>query len=146
MDIVFVPLSLLAGSLLAEQAGANTQLAKATGNPFAATMIQVTVAGGLLLAVAAATGSLFAFGKLPDAPWWHASGGLGTAVYVASTILLFPRLGAVVTVGLFIAGQMLASLGLDVLGVLGVPQQAPDVMTVVGALAVMTGAGMIVFG
>jgi uncharacterized membrane protein YdcZ (DUF606 family) len=41
MEALFVPLSLLAGGLLAVQAGANTQLSKATGSPFAATTIQV---------------------------------------------------------------------------------------------------------
>ena len=39
---------------------------------------------------------------------WCAVGGAASAFYVVSTILLFPRLGAVVSVGLSIAGQMLA--------------------------------------
>src|SRR5262245_42940414 len=105
MEALFVPLSLLAGGLLAVQAGANTQLSQATGSPFAATTIQVIIAGVLLLIAATATGTIVAFDGLPRAPWWHAIGGIATAIYVASTILLFPRLGAVVTVGLFIAGQ-----------------------------------------
>jgi transporter family-2 protein len=132
--------------LLAVQAGANTQLAKATGSPFAATTIQVSIAGTLLLVIAAATGTLFAFGSLGGVPWWHATGGIATAIYVASTILLFPRLGAVVTVGLFIAGQMLASLTLDTLGVLGVPQQPLQASTAIGALAVLAGAAAIMLG
>jgi bacterial/archaeal transporter family-2 protein len=146
MESAFVPLSLVAGSLLAVQAGANTQLSKATGSPFAATTIQVLIAGGLLLLVAAASGTAVALGDLPSVPWWHATGGIATALYVASTILLFPRLGAVVTVGLFIAGQMLASLGLDAFGVLGVPRQTPGAMTIIGTLAVFAGAVGIVFG
>jgi bacterial/archaeal transporter family-2 protein len=146
MEGLFVPLSLLAGGLLAVQAGANTQLSKATGSPFAATTIQVVIAGTLLLIVAAVTGTVLAFGKLPAVPWWHALGGIATAIYVASTILLFPRLGAVVTVGLFIAGQMLASLGLDSLGVLGVAGQMPEIATIAGTLAVLVGAAAIVFG
>jgi transporter family-2 protein len=146
MDALFVPLSLLAGGLLAVQAGANTQLSKATGNPFVATTIQVVIAGALLLVVAAATGTALAFAHLPGVPWWHALGGIATAIYVASTILLFPRLGAVVTVGLFIAGQMLASFGLDAFGALGVPRQAPDTVTICGSLAVLSGAAAIVIG
>jgi transporter family-2 protein len=146
MEVLFVPLSLVAGSLLAVQAGANTQLSKATGSPFAATTIQVLIAGTLLLIVAAATGTVFAIRGLPAVPWWHAIGGIATAIYVASTILLFPRLGAVVTVGLFIAGQMLASLSLDTFGVLGVPQQVPEPATMVGALAVLAGTAAIVLG
>src|SRR5262245_37481667 len=61
-------------------------------------------------------------------------------------IILFPRLGAVVTVGLFIAGQMLASLSLDTFGVLGVPREPPEAVTMMGALAVLTGAAAIVLG
>jgi bacterial/archaeal transporter family-2 protein len=146
METLFVPMSLLAGGFLAVQAGANTQLSKATGSPFAATTIQVLIAGALLLIVAAATGTMAAFGGLPDVPWWHATGGIATAIYVASTIILFPRLGAVVTVGLFIAGQMLASLGLDAFGVLGVPHQPVGAATIFGTLAVFAGAAGIVFG
>jgi transporter family-2 protein len=146
METLFVPLSLLAGSLLAVQAGANSQLAKAVGSPFAATTIQVFIAGTLLLIIAALTGTLAAFGKLPDATWWHAIGGIATALYVASTILLFPRLGAVVSVGLFIAGQMFASLGLDTLGLLGIAQQPLTPSATMGALAVLIGATAIVFG
>jgi transporter family-2 protein len=146
MEPLFIPLSLLAGGLLAVQAGANTQLAKATGSPFAATTIQVLIAGTLLLLVALATGTAAAFGRLPGATWWHALGGIATALYVASTILLFPRLGAVVTVGLFIAGQMLASLALDTFGLLGVAQQPLGAASLLGTLAVLAGATAIVFG
>lgn len=146
MEALFVPLSLLAGGLLAVQAGANAQLSKATASPVAATTIQVVIAGTLLLIVAIATGTVVAFGNLTGVPWWHAIGGIATAIYVASTIVLFPRLGAVVTVGLFIAGQMLASLVLDTLGVLGVPRQPPDAATVIGTLAVLAGAAAIVVG
>src|SRR5262245_44544453 len=146
MEALFVPISLVAGGLLAVQAGANTQLSKATGSPIAATTIQVIVAGVLLLLVAAATGTLAAFGRLPEVPWWHAIGGIATAIYVASTIILFPRLGAVVTVGLFIAGQMLASLALDASGALGVPHNSIDAATILGTLAVLGGAAAIVLG
>lgn len=146
MEALFVPLSLLAGGLLAVQAGANTQLSKATGSPFAATTIQVVIAGALLLAVAAASGTVLALANLPGAPWWHAIGGIATAIYVASTILLFPRLGAVVTVGLFIAGQMLASLALDSFGLLGVARQPLQAEAILGSLAVLAGAAAIVLG
>jgi len=146
MEALFVPLSLLAGGLLAVQAGANTQLSKATGSAFAATTIQVMIAGTLLLVIAAATGTILTFTRVPAVPWWHAAGGIATAIYVASTIILFPRLGAVVTVGLFIAGQMFASLGIDTFGVLGVPRQPLELVTIIGTVAVFAGAAAIVFG
>ena len=49
MDTPFILLALAAGALLAIQAGANAQLAKATGSPFAATTLQLAVGALLLL-------------------------------------------------------------------------------------------------
>ena len=70
--------------------------------------------------------------------------GLASAFYVCSTIVLFARLGAVVSVGLFIAGQMLASLALDGFGLLGVGRTPIGLSGVLGALAVVAGAATIV--
>jgi transporter family-2 protein len=146
METLFASLSVMAGSLLAVQAGANTQLSKAIGSPFAATLLQLTVGALALTLVAWLTGMLGVVADLWRVPWWHAIGGTASALYVISTILLFPRLGAVVSVGLFIAGQMLASLALDGFGLLGVPRQPIDATTVVGTLAVLAAATAIVLG
>ena len=146
MDTLFIPLSLAAGALLAVQAGANAQLAKATGTPVAATTLQLAVAAVLLLAVTLVTGRVSALSLLPEATWWHLLGGTASAFYVVSTILLFPRIGAVVSVGLFIAGQVLASTVLDVLGLLGVPATGLSLGFVLGAAMVVAGAALIVLG
>ena len=146
MEALFIPASLLAGGLLAVQAGANAQLSKAVGSPFGATAIQLSVGAAVLALVALLTGSLVALAKLPEVPWWHAAGGTASAFYVVSTILLFPRLGAVVSVGLFIAGQMLASLALDASGALGVPRAGLGPATLGGTALVLLGAGAIVLG
>jgi bacterial/archaeal transporter family-2 protein len=146
METLFAFLSIVAGSLLAVQAGANTQLSKAIGSPFAATLLQLTVGALALTLVAWLTGMLGVVADLRNVPWWHVIGGMASAFYVISTILLFPRLGAVVSVGLFIAGQVLASLALDGFGLLGVPRQPIDAAMVVGTLAVLAGAAAIVLG
>jgi bacterial/archaeal transporter family-2 protein len=146
MRALFIPAALLAGALLPLQAGANAQLSKAVGSPFGATTIQLSVGAAVLALVALLTGSLIALAELPEVPWWHAAGGTASAFYVVSTILLFPRLGAVVSVGLFIAGQMLASLALDASGALGVPRAGLGPATLGGAALVLLGAGAIVLG
>ena len=146
MRALFIPAALLAGALLPLQAGANAQLSKAVGSPFGATAIQLSVGAAALALVALLTGSLVALAELPEVPWWHAAGGTASAFYVVSTILLFPRLGAVVSVGLFIAGQMLASLALDASGALGVPRAGLGPATLGGAALVLLGAGAIVLG
>ena len=139
METIFVPLALLAGGLLPIQAGANAQLSKSVASPFAATTLQLLVGAALLLRVATLAGSLGALAGVSAVPWWHAIGGLASALYVVSGILLFPRLGAVVTVGLFIAGQMLASVALDTSGILGVAPQSFDLATTAGTGAVLLG-------
>ena len=146
MDMLFIPLSLAAGALLAVQAGANAQLAKATGSAFAATTLQLAVGALLLLIMTLLTGRLAALSLLPNAPWWHAVGGTASAFYVVSAILLFPRIGAVVSVGLFIAGQVLASTALDGFGLLGVPATGLRLGVMIGAVMVVAGGALIVLG
>jgi transporter family-2 protein len=146
METIFIPLALLAGGLLPIQAGANAQLSKSVASPFAATTLQLSVGATVLLLITTLAGSLAALAGLSDVPWWHAIGGLASALYVVSGILLFPRLGAVVTVGLFIAGQMLASVALDASGNLGVAEQPFDIATAAGTGAVLLAIVAIVKG
>lgn len=98
MEVAFIPLCLLAGALLAVQAGSNTQLSRTTGSPLMATALQLLVGMLVLTAIASVSGTLRAVrAPLPEVPWWHAVGGAASAFYIVSTILLFPRLGAAVT-------------------------------------------------
>jgi transporter family-2 protein len=59
---------------------------------------------------------------------------------------LFPRLGALTAVALFVTGQMLASLGLDLSGSLGVAQRSLTIGTVSGVVGVLAGISMIIQG
>jgi len=143
METFAIPFLLFVGALLALQAAANVQLSTATGSPFGASTLQLGIGATLLLAVATVAGSLDAFGGLGSAEPWHLIGGLGSAVYITSGILLFPRLGAVLTVGFWISGQMLASLVLDGFGWLGVEADPLGGPEIVGGLAVLVGAALI---
>jgi bacterial/archaeal transporter family-2 protein len=143
MEALAVPFLLLVGALLAVQAGANVQLSAAMAHPFGASALQLTIGAALLTALAAVLGTLGALGTLDDVAAWHLLGGLGSAVYITAGILLFPRLGAVLTVGLFIAGQMLVSLVLDATGWLGVAQEPLGAAAALGAATIATGAALI---
>src|SRR5918992_154112 len=120
MEALAVPFLLLVGALLALQAGANVQLSAAMAHPVGASALQLTIGAALLLALTVVLHGLGALDGLDDIAAWPLVGGLGSAVYITAGILLLPRLGAVLTVGLFIAGQMLASVALDAAGWLGV--------------------------
>jgi bacterial/archaeal transporter family-2 protein len=141
MNAFAIPFLLLVGGLLALQAAANVQLSAAAGSPAAGATLQLAVGATVLLAVAAAAGTLTALTL--HAPLWHLLGGLGSALYISAGILLFPRLGAVLTVGLLIAGQMLTSLVLDTAGWLGVEQEPLTATALAGTAAVIAGAALI---
>ena len=144
MTAIAVPILLVVGALLAVQAAANVQMSTTMRSPLGAATLQLGLAAALLLLAATMAGSVVGVDALSAVPAWHLLGGLGSAVYITAGILLLPRLGAVVTVGSFIAGQMLASLVLDSAGLLGVPTEPIGTATALGALAVFVGAGLIV--
>jgi len=132
------------GSLLAVQSAANVQLSAAMASPFGASTLQLGIGAALLVTVSALAGSLGALDLVDDAEPWQLVGGLGSALYITAGILLFPRLGALVAVGLFIAGQMIASLVLDGFGWLGLAQEPLDAAGLAGAGAVLLGVWLIV--
>jgi transporter family-2 protein len=144
MEILLIPVALLVGGLLAVQAAANLQLSGAAGSPVGASTLQLGIGALLLTLLAALAGVLHAIDLIPDAKPWHLLGGLGSAVYITAGIVLFPRLGALVSVGLFVAGQMLASLALDSFGLLGLERIAPSAARLAGAVAVVAGIALVV--
>ena len=146
MEALIIPCLLVVGTLLSLQAAANVQLSAALGSPFGAATLQLGIGAAALLGLAAAAGALGAFALIPEAEPLDLVGGVGSAVYITAGILLFPRLGAVVSVGLFVAGQMGASILIDGLGALGVEQHGPDAPAALGALAVIAGIWLVVRG
>jgi transporter family-2 protein len=144
MEAFAIPFLLFVGALLAVQAAANVQLSGAVGSPFGASTLQLGIGAVVLFALALPAGALGALGVLGHLRAWHLIGGVGSAVYITAGILLFPRLGAVVSVGLFIVGQMLASALLDGFGWLGVERQPVGVADVVGTVLVVAAAFLIV--
>ena len=132
MDVALLATALLAGCLLAVQASVNLQLSAAVKTPYGASTLQLMVATGVLAVVATAVGTIGAVSLVPDVTWWHLLGGLASPLYITSGILLFPRLGALAAVGLFVTGQVLASICLDLFGLIGVPRQPFTVGTALG--------------
>jgi transporter family-2 protein len=146
MTVVLLISALLIGCLLAVQASVNLQLNKAVGTPYGASTLQLWVAVVLLVLLAASAGAVGALDGIADVPAWYLLGGLASPLYITSAILLFPRLGALAAGGLFVTGQMLASVGLDVFGLFGLPRQPVTAGILVGAVAVLAGITVIVRG
>lgn len=94
----------------------------------------------LLVAVLAAREGTPTIAGLSGAPWWAWAGGFLGAFYVAASIILTPRLGAVTTIGFIISGQVLASIILDQFGLLNLPVHPITLPRLGGAVLVVAGA------
>jgi transporter family-2 protein len=144
MYVAFLAMTLFVGCLLAVQTSVNLQLSAAVKTPYGASTVQLSVAAVALAIVALVAGTIGAVSLVPDVTWWHLLGGLASPLYITSGILLFPRIGALAAVGLFVTGQVFASLCLDLFGLIGVPRQSVTVGIVLGAVAVLVGITLII--
>ena len=147
MEVALLASALVVGCLLAVQAAVNQQLNKAVGTPYGASTLQLSVAAAALAVVALVAGALGAARQVTEVEhWWLLLGGVASPIYITAGILLFPRLGALNTVGLFVTGQVFASIALDLFGILAVPQQAMGPGILLGAAAVLAGITVTIRG
>jgi transporter family-2 protein len=137
-------LAVVAGAVLPVQAGINAQLRITLGNPLAATLVSFLIGTiALALVVLVARVPLPSVQGLERAPWWHWTGGLLGAVYVAMMILLAPRLGAATLIAAVVAGQMLSSLVLDHYALVGFAAHPISLQRVIGAALVIGGVALV---
>jgi len=142
---ILVPLALVAGLAVPVQFAANSELRGAVGGPVTAAAISFVIGTAVLLLIVFGI-LLVGRGESPTVPspagvpWWAWAGGLLGAFYVASSIVLTPRLGAAATIGFVIGGQMTASILLDHFGLLNLPVQPVTLPRLGGAILVIVGA------
>lgn len=130
--LVPVMLPLLAGFLMSFQQAMNGTATVHYGTPIAATLVNF-IAGAALLWVAwliklAVAGA----GNPLPAQWWYYLGGPLGCIFIGIGALLVRSLGVLVTGLGMIAGQLLGSLGLDL--ILPVPGTVIALPTVLGTI------------
>jgi transporter family-2 protein len=141
---LFLLLAVLAGAMLPVQTGVNVQLRGVLGQPLAAALASFLVGTLGLAAVLALLRVPLAVGAAWDrSAWWHWSGGLLGAAYIAVTIVLAPRLGAAALIAALVAGQMLASLIVDHFGWVGFAQHAVTPLRLAGAALIVVGVVLV---
>jgi bacterial/archaeal transporter family-2 protein len=138
--LLLLPLALVAGMAAPTQFAINSQLRQVVGGPVLAGAISFLV-GTVVLVVATLSvrRSVPDLGFITSAPWWMYLGGFLGAYYVVASVVLTPRLGAATTIGLFLAGQVVASIGIDHFGWFGVPVQQATIPRILGALLIIVG-------
>lgn len=138
--MLWILLGILAGLVLPIQTLVNTRLRTSTGTPFSSSMISFAVGTVTLLIVATAvTGGNYGIAQAFNEPLWIWFGGLLGVVALTGNILLFPHLGAVQTVVLPIAGQVIMGLIVDHFGLFESPQSSLTVVRAIGAIIVLIG-------
>ncbi|KIX84729.1 DMT family transporter [Thermus filiformis] len=139
----FYLFALLAGAMLPVQAGVNARLAQVLEHPVRSALVSFGVGTVALLVLAyLLSGPSWPWSRALSAPLWVYAGGLLGAVYVVASIVLAPRLGALLTFALVIAGQLLASALLDHLGLL-YPRRPLDPLRIVGILLLVLGVVLV---
>jgi len=140
----FILLGLVAGFTLPTQAGINAQLNLWSRSPILAAAISFAVGTAALVIYALILRIPLPAGEsITRQPWWVWTGGLIGAFFVASTIVLAPRLGAVSMVAVIVAGQMLASLVLDHFGLIGYSVHPVTLLRLIGVLLLVAGVVLI---
>ncbi len=144
MKVLLLLFAIVAGVVLPIQAGLNARMATHLGHPIFATALSFLIGTIGLVVYSIASG--LSTEKLPgytQASFWEWIPGLLGAFYVASTVILVPRLGAALTFALIISGQMVISIILDHYGLIGLPVKAVSMGRVVGILLLIIGVILI---
>lgn len=141
---ILIAVALIAGAVIPTQTAVNNKMAGTLASPILAALVSFVVGTLALLVYVVATGEKFGdLSAARNAPLSAWLGGLLGAFFVASTIILLPRLGVVLTISLVIAGQLAMSLVIDHFGLLGMPVKEISLARIAGIVLVGVGAVVI---
>jgi transporter family-2 protein len=141
---VAVPITALAGSLVAMQAPINSGLGKSIGT-FAAATVSFAIGTTILLLICVTVGGGFGdLGEVRHLQWYYLIGGALGAAYVTTVLVSVRELGAGGVTAATITGQLSMSVVLDRAGVLGLPEKAITLPRVAGVLLLAAGVFLIV--
>jgi len=140
----FMLLATSAGAMLPIQAGLNAKMGRAVGDPVYASLISFVVGVLVLLVYALIIKVDFTqISQAGTAHWSVWAAGLLGASYVTAVIILVPKIGAALTFGLVVTGQLGVSLLLDHYGLLGLPVHAFNWQRLLGVLLIIGGVVLI---
>lgn len=144
MDKIFwIAIVIVAGAMLPVQAGLNAKVGKTLESPVHASFlsfVEGAIALALYLLVTRQPAQWQHWRDIPPVTW--SAGALG-AIYVTITIFAFPRLGAPLTFGLIVAGQLLITLLLDHFKLLVAVQHPINFYRLLGVALIIAGVVLI---
>jgi transporter family-2 protein len=131
------------GGLIALQPAINAGLGRATGN-IAAALVSFAVGTLLLAAIVVLSGQASGLDATLDVPWYYLLGGILGAAYVFTALVVVSSIGAGGVAAATITGQLVASVVLDRLGVLGLEPTPITPERVVGVVLLLAGTYLVI--
>ena len=148
MNALLLPVAFCAGIAIALQTTLNGQLARSIGGDSLTAALVSFIIGGLFLALIALLrgGTVPSLAQVPAQPLWSLLGGMLGAGALLCNVLLAPRIGLTLLVGLAVVGQLMSSLVIDHFALLGATARPISAAKLVGALLMIAGLAVLVFG
>jgi bacterial/archaeal transporter family-2 protein len=144
LNNLYLLFALITGAGVAVQSVINARLRVLLGGPFWAAAGQFIVGVIFLLVVAVLTRQPAPITSgIPRAPLWIWAGGLFGAMLILVNIILTPRLGATLTLGMMIVGQLSAALIVDHYGLFGGTVIRLSTTRVAGVVLLLLGVSLI---
>jgi transporter family-2 protein len=148
MSAVYYLLAIGAGLGITLQTTLNGQLAKGVGGDSVAAALFSFTAGALCLGLFSLMrgGIVTSLAAIPAQPWWSLLGGLLGASALLSYVVLAPKIGLSVLLGLAIAGQITSSLVIDHFGLMGTVERPVSPVKLGGSMVMLAGLCIALFG
>lgn len=140
--LLVVIFGLLAGVAVGVQSPMASQISQRVGVMESVFIIHIggAIAAAIIL-LARRGGNL---GAWHEAPWYTLGAGIFGLVVVGAASYAIPRIGAVPTIVLIVAGQMVVSAIIDQLGLFGTSVRPLDVERLVGIVVLFVGVWLVV--
>jgi transporter family-2 protein len=140
-EALWMAMALVMGAVLPLQAMINANLRAGLATTATVATLVSFAGGTLVLALVALLqpGGLQPLAGLARQPAWTLLGGPLGAAFLFGMTFLAPRLGLTALLSLVIAGQLLASIGIDHVGLGAITEQRASLNKLIGALLVVAG-------
>lgn len=131
------------GGLIALQPAINAGLGRETGN-VAAALVSFGVGTLLLAGIVVLSGQASGLGSTFEVEWYYLLGGVLGAAYVFTALVVVSSIGAGGTAAATITGQLIASVLLDRLGILGLEETPITLERAAGVILLLAGTYLVV--
>lgn len=141
---LFMILAIAAGAAMAFQVVVNAQLRTHVGEPMHASLISFAVGTAAAFLYCLFAGyALPTFSQLRQAPWWAWIGGLLGLFFIWCSIVVAPRIGVALMLGLVVAAQVAVSAIIDHFGLLGAAVRPASFGRIAGVVLVVIGVALV---